>query len=383
MALATVSEITKKMEAICLMFNPPCRLAEVLTLAAWCWITTVARSEEPAMATSPATAEQLVGQLGDACYQQRERASRQLVAIGLEVRAALYAGMQHPDAEIAFRCHRLWDEVRFLAGWQQASLIVGDSPAARALYDRMFLADPAFWYELAETPRPLDGLFPERRSQLQQAVKQAQVPAAIVEGTLANAFYFGVLAKQAIPQQELESVDDLLRVGPCRQALTDNDVLGDLWDLWAKATGSDGPALGRLLAALQNKRPQARDIARDMLANERIPAGQRQYALLALAKFKNPADDALFQQALDDSTPLDTLFTRGGVINSQLRDIALAATIYRDGQDPGQFGFGYARPDPNTLYSPSTLGFKNEEERAQAVKNWTDFATKRLGVESR
>ena len=365
------------------MFNPPCRLAGVLTFAAWCWITTVARAEEPAMASSRATAEQLVGQLGDAGYQQRERASQQLLEIGLEAKATLDDGMRHPDAEIAFRCRRLWDEVRFLAGWQQVSLIVGDSPTARALYDKMFLADPDLWYELAESPGPLDGLFPERRAQLEQAVKQAQVPAVILEGTLANAFYFGLLARQTKPQQELDSVDDLLRVGPCRQALKDNEALGDLWDLWAKATGSDGPALDRLLGALQNKRPQARDIALDMLAEERIPAGQRQYALLTLAKFKNPADDEVIQKWLNDSSPLDTLFSRGTVVKSQLRDVALAATIYRAGQDPGAFGFGYAKPDPNTLYSPSTLGFKNEEERAQAVKNWTDFAIKQLGAESR
>jgi hypothetical protein len=370
-------------DGVCLMFNPPCRLAGVLTFATWCWITTVARAEEPAMAFSRATAEQLVRQLGDACYQQRERASRQLLEIGLEAKAALADGMRHPDAEIALRCRRLWDEVRVLAGWQQVSLIVGDSPAARALYDKMFLADPALWYELAENPRPVDGLFPERRAQLEQAVKQAQVPAVLLEGTLANAFYFGVLAKQAKPQQELESLDDLLRVGPCRQALKGNEALGDLWDLWAKATASEGPALDRLLAALRDNGPQARDIARDMLADERIPAGQRQYALLALAKKQNPADDALVQKALDDSTPLDTLFTRGVVIKSQLRDIALAAKIYRAGQDPRAFGFGYAKPDPYALYSPSTLGFKNEEERAQAVKNWTIFATERPSADSR
>ena len=71
------------------MFSPPCRLAGVLTFAAWCCLTTAARAEEPATASPPATAEQLVGQLGDASYEQRERASRQLLEIGLEARAAL------------------------------------------------------------------------------------------------------------------------------------------------------------------------------------------------------------------------------------------------------------------------------------------------------
>jgi hypothetical protein len=303
--------------------------------------------------------------------------------MGLNARAALDDGMRHPDAEIAFRCRGLWDEVRFLAGWHQVRPMVGDSPVARALYRKMFLADPALWYELAENPRPLDGLFPERRAQLQQAVEEAQVPAVILEGSLANAFYFGVLAQQATPQQELESMDELLRFGRSRQALKSNEVLGDLWNMWAKATESDGLALDRLFAALHNKRPQARDIARDMLADERIPASQRQYALLTLAKIKNSGDDALIEKALDDSSPLDALFTQGVVIKSQLRDIALAATIHRAGEDPREFGFVYAKPDPYTLYSPSTLGFDSEEDRAQAAKNWTVLATTRLDAESR
>ena len=98
------------------MFGPPCRFAGVLTFAAWCWITTGARSEEPAVNSSRSAAKQLVRQLGDASYAERERASRQLLEIGLEARAALDEGMRHPDAEIAFRCRGLWDEVRLLAG---------------------------------------------------------------------------------------------------------------------------------------------------------------------------------------------------------------------------------------------------------------------------
>jgi hypothetical protein len=359
------------------MFSPSCGLAAIWTLAAWCWISTVAGAEEPVTDSPPATAEQLVGQLGDDSYESRERASRQLLEIGLEARAALDGGMRHPDAEIAFRCRRLWDEVRILAGWQQVRPVVGDSPEARALYHLMFLADPALWYELAENPKSLDGLFPERRAQLQQTLKEGPAGTWILEGALANAFYFGVLAKQARPEQELESMEDLLRAGRCQQALKDNDALSDLWDLWAKATASDGPALDRLLAALQNQRPEARDIAREMLADERIPATQRQYAVLALAKAQNPEDDELIRNALQDASPLDTLFSRGAVIKSQLRDVALAATIYRAGEDPGKFGFSYLKPDPNTLYSPSTLGFKNDEERKQAIKNWSAFAAER------
>ncbi|WP_145048317.1 hypothetical protein [Lignipirellula cremea] len=334
-------------------------------------------AEEPATPSSSATAEQLVEQLGDASYDQRERARQQLLDIGLAARAALDGGRQHPDPEIALRCRRLWDEVRILSGWQEVRSVVGSSPKARALYDKMYLADTAFWYELAESPRPRDRLFPDRQEQLQQTLKESPTPTWVIEGALANAFYFGLLAKQAKPELELESLDELLRVGRCQQALKDNDALSDLWDRWAKATGSDGPALDRLLVALRNQRPQAREIARNMLSDKRSPATQRQYALLALAKAKNPEDDELIRNALQDSSPLDTLFSRGVVIKSQLRDVALAATIYRAGEDPKEFGFSYLKPDPATLYSPSSLGFKNDDARMQATVNWSVVAAER------
>ena len=94
------------------MLSSPCRLAEVLTLAAWCCLATAARAEEPAADAPRATAEQLVQQLGNDSYQQRERASQQLRDIGLQAKAALQGGMRHPDPEISQHCRRLWDEVR-------------------------------------------------------------------------------------------------------------------------------------------------------------------------------------------------------------------------------------------------------------------------------
>lgn len=336
-----------------------------------------APAEEPAMASRRMTAEQLVEQLGENSYEQRERAYQQLLKIGLNARAALEQGRRHPDPEIALRCRRLWDEMRLLAGWRQVRSTVGNSPQARALYGKMFLAAPDLWYKLAESPRPPDSLFPDRRTRLQQTLKESLPRTWIIEGALANAFYFGVLAKQANPQRELESLDELLRVGRCQQALKDNAALSDLWDMWAKATESGGPALDRLLAALRNERPQARTIAREMLADKRIPATQRQYALLALAKMNNPADEKLIRTALQDSSPLDTLFSRGVVIKSQLRDVALAAMIYRAGEDPKEFGFRYLKPDSTTLYSPSTLGFTTEAARTQATKKWSVVAAER------
>jgi hypothetical protein len=71
-----------------------------------------------------------------------------------------------------------------------------------------------------------------------------------------------------------------------------------------------------------------------MLGDQQISAKQRQYAILALAKSKSIEDEKLIRQVLGDTTALDTVFKKGVLIKSQLRDVALATLIYRAGQDP-------------------------------------------------
>jgi len=352
------------------------RHATLLLLAAWHCNAALAKDQEPT-AVLRAGMEQLVNQLGDDSYQQRESASQQLIELGLEAKAALLAGMKHPDLEISVRCRRLWDEVRILANWQQVRDVIGDSTESRTLYDKMFLADPLLWYELAEQLRPLDKVFSERRALLQQTLKEGTVNTWFIEGSLANIFYFGVQAKRKNPKLELQCVDDLLNTGPCQKALMDNLSLQNLWEVWAKTTGCEGPTLDRLLAAMREDLPRARGIAREMLGDRRFSAKQRQYALLALATVNNPEDDTLIQGFLDDASPVDVYFSRGIVIKSQLRDIALATFIVRKGKDPADYGFKYLREDDRTLFSPPTLGFTNDVERRAAFEKWLSRAAGR------
>lgn len=364
------------------MMRPSPLIAPLLVfcaVTAWCCLAEPAKSDDLAIAEAttgnkvPALADQLVLKLGDSSFQVRERASRELLELGLEVRSALETGMQRQNLEIALRCRNLWDEIRINVGRQQVTSVIGDAPAAGELFEKMFQADPPLWYVFVINPQPASELFPGRRTQLQQILEQPTVAKSILEGSLANAFYFGVLAKQANPQQQLESMDDLLRVGRCQQALQDNESLRALRDMWAIATANDEPSIDKLIAAMKAGRPDAAPIARKILADERLPAGDRQYALLALAKIRSPADDALVRQALTDSTPLDTLFIQGFVIKTQVRDVALAVAISRAGYDPTRFGFAHAKPDPYTVYSPATLGFENDTQRKHAIKAWRAF----------
>ena len=349
----------------------------------------VVHAEEPLGDSVQIQIQQLVQRLGDDSYRNRERAGEKLLKFGLQTKAALFAGMNSKDLEIAMGCRRLWCEVRIEVGWQQVRQVIGNSLESRDLFDEMFLAAPALWYELAEKPRSFDAVFEERLAKLKGYGKVDDLSAkfGVIEeqrmveqsgnwkGALANLLYFGFQVKRDSRRQGLQQVDDLLSTGRSLQAFNESESLRKLRDEWTAATDSDVPAFTRLMLALQGQRWQAVEFAREVLRDEASPAEQRQYALLALAKSHKPEDEKLISDSLADSSSLDVLIMEGFMIHSEIRDVALAAIIYRNGRNPKDFGFVYLRPDDSTLYSPPSLGFKDATERDAAFKKWSTFAS--------
>jgi hypothetical protein len=141
-------------------------LAAVALVITACGNATVgAKAEEPSADATQKRIAELVQQLGDVSYRLRDYAGEELLKYGMQTKAALLAGMERKDLEIAARCRRLWFEVRIEDGWRHVRELIGDSPQSRELFDTMFLAAPEAWYELAETTRGADVLFEERRGQ--------------------------------------------------------------------------------------------------------------------------------------------------------------------------------------------------------------------------
>jgi hypothetical protein len=99
---------------------------------------------------------------------------------------------------------------------------------------------------------------------------------------------------------------------------------GALRSKWLLLAGDERPAFERMMEGLSEGGAAMVPIARELLRNQTTPASQKLFALLALAKYRFPEDDVLVQELLDDASPIDTYFSRGVVIKSQLRDIALA-----------------------------------------------------------
>lgn len=351
------------------------RLVAILTIGGACgFVSTSGSAQQPSSNDTQTRIEACVKQLGDDSYQVRQRAAEELLAFGLSTKAALLVAMKSDDLEIARRSQRMWSEVRIDVGWQKAQELLGDSPQARQLFDKMFIAAPDLWYELAEKPRSNESVFDDRQKWLQEAPAEKRF--LHWEGDLANLLYFGLRVKSELPQKELPRFDELLRTGLTQKAIASNEAFRLLVAKWTIATSTDGPALDRLLIAMQERRSQAINIAREILQNDKAPAKEKQYALLALLTTKEADDEKLIEAALGDSSALDILFSQGQLVKSELRDVALAVQITRKGQSPGAFGFKFLRANDSTIYSPSSLGFVDSAERDAAFEKWAAFTAR-------
>jgi hypothetical protein len=140
----------------------------------------------------PASAADLVRQLGSETYAVRERASRSLVELGIAAKPALTAALRHPDAEIRHRAGGILAVVTqadFLARldafaadldgkqthdlpcWDVFRAVAGEDRHARALFVAAQRAEPRMLQALATNDKEAADLFARRFDDLQQELQ--------------------------------------------------------------------------------------------------------------------------------------------------------------------------------------------------------------------
>ena len=333
---------------------------------------------------SELTPQQLVQQLGDARFIQRQMATEALTRRGLSAIDAVREGTEDNDPEIRFRSRAVLRVIRnlerqrlinaFVAGlevetadelpgWTDFKAMAGESANDRALFVQMLESEWAFLDAVYQSDPTLTGSLLANRC---QTVKAMQGRRPVTVGSIASLVFIAGrddvdVSNQTFLMHLLYSNSDLDRA---MRAGTYRDALRQLMGAMVGKNSIDGTLVQRLNFALKYSLQDGVVPARHVLGERLGAPHDRQYAILTLAKLGDKDDELLIRSVLDDSGVVASHHRINNVrITTQVRDIALAALIHRSGAAFKDYGMPRVGLHPTNVLSQATVGFPNDAAR--------------------
>jgi hypothetical protein len=358
-----------------------------------------ARADEPPPAADQqAHIAELVEQLGDVRYINREKASAELARIGMPAQRQLRAALDSPDAEVRFRARQILDTVlasnferqlqAFLAdadgsrgvtlpAWDEAREMLGDDRAARGLFVQMQRAERELLLAFDQAPK-------ECAPQLARSVAGIQdVMRSVVGGRRAEPALGSVAAALLVGSHPDAPIDDqlygqacaLLHRPPFTSAMGNSELRPKMTKLLTRWIDKAGEKnwLGNyqaMMLGLMYALDQAREPAARILKDANVAGPQRGYALLVLGKLGGRDDVKLLEPLLDDRQVCLRGQVNNQMIEIQVRDVALAMLVHLTGQDLKEYGYGRAAEHPRYGYNLGTLNFSDDAARQKALAKW-------------
>lgn len=338
-------------------------------------------------------ASELVAQLGHKEFAMRERAAVKLIALGADA-AALRLGVENPDREIRYRSAKLLELVseldlqrRFdlfkndtdpnqdygLPGWDSYRGVVGDSPAARAIFVSMHEDESQLLGRIQDPPRALADALSSRCDQLRGQAMFGRVQVRL--GTIATLLFLSTQNDVEISPLVQSVVymacgsstfEDAVDTGPGRE------VLATLTERWIARQPLQGITYA-LHLGLFNDLEGCVSRAREVMQSPVASGSDRIYACLCLAKFGNSTDFPMLDGLLQDVNICAQAQVDGEVVVTEMRDLALATLVRLAKQDPKEFGFDRLVLDRRLVFNLPSLGFRDEQSRVAALESWRAY----------
>ncbi|MBI1902994.1 MAG: hypothetical protein HYS13_17995 [Planctomycetia bacterium] len=339
-------------------------------------------------------AAQLVKQLGDASFLQREKAAAELARLGGAARKAVEEGLASKDPEVRERCRALADHIEkrdYLArldaleqdihndkdpnvpGWKQFKDWFGDDRALRGVFAGMHRAEPELMRRLDGPPEALTEMIESRAAELSS---DRQVRSISFQTT--TALLFASLQKDAKPSADaLGYLQGFVNDREFRANWASGErgeFLGRVLARWIGHTADTAPPGPAVYIALSYGLKEGVKPALKLIDQ---PAGQPSYlcyAALCVARFGDKSHLAAIEGLLQHEGSV-AFGTVNGQVNVQVRDVALAALVQLTGQKLDAYGFEKPEKDSATLYKlPSLL--LSDTARDAALTKWRDWREK-------
>jgi hypothetical protein len=347
----------------------------------------------------------LIEQLGAKSYALRRRASRELVAIGTQAKAALVAARNHRDPEVRRRVHEVLETVleldfhlrleaflsdadgrsdHGLAGWGRFRALAGESGPARRLFAAMQQAERPLLEAAENDPSVASELLEERCEDLQTAMQPDEQAAETPSlGSVAALLFVAGDGEVAVSPVAGTSIyglsfqDDLYRAATSGEK---SQVVKRLLGAWVRRSESvDWTSANQsCFLAVQFQLKEGIDLALDILHGNGAPQHVRQVAVQTLARLGGKEVLSELAALLDDRSvcatrPIDD--QQDETIKTLICDVALASMIYLTGQELGDYYFDResVKSNPVLLFDASSLGFAKDEAREAALKKWKEW----------
>jgi len=345
-------------------------------------------------------AARLIPQLGSGVFAVREAATNQLMKMGIEVKPALLAAMDDPDAEIRVRVRSVLasvvdadfqrrlvlfaedvnDQKHYeLPGWSRYRELVGSDRAARILFVEMQRSEMSLMEGL-EVGREAAAQILESRIRAAQLVYQgrnAPLAGTVSLGSVAALLFVGSDKSVNLSEAYALQLGSLANYQPMfQQAISSGQqsaLLKKILGAWIKRDLSPAVASENLVLAIRYELKECLEPAVRLLQQPGASPMMKPFALLAVARFGGKEHLPLVESQMTATDVCSQTNVNGVVYMTQLRDIALFAAVQLAGQRPKDFGFTRISGTEPLISQTASIGFWSNADREAALKKWNDW----------
>lgn len=366
--------------------------AALLSVAA----AAIVSSAAPAAASDQRASEQriaaLVRDLGSDKFATREKATRELIELGIVTREALERAVDDPDAEVRVRARAVLEIVcdadfqrrldafsadydgsrhRTLPAWDRFSHEFGGSRLARELFVEMQRAEPDLLAAVASGTKPASETLAERARDILEGHDEVQLSL----GTLASFLFVGSAEGVKVEEQGAAQLFPYIvqltyqRNGKSAYWPV---VLKKLVGGWlAKDTSPSNANQNLILAAHLELRTEALAVAERILTGDDKQFMSRMMGILVMGRYGGKPQVAVIEKLLEDATPCQARPENiPASAQIQMRDVALAVLLQITGQDLEKYGTLSPQPYTAMGFQAPTFLFEDDQARQAALAKW-------------
>ncbi|HEX3726392.1 MAG TPA: hypothetical protein VHV08_09120 [Pirellulales bacterium] len=347
---------------------------------------------------SPQRISTLVRQLGDSSFSERQRASRELIAIGIAAQDALAAAANDPDAEIRSRARAVLAAVsesdfrdrleafsadydgsqkQSLPGWERFATQMGTSRLARQLFVEMQRCEPELLAAYGKDGKAASDVLDVRcHALLDQLGQLSSGDGPVSLGTLASLLLLGSADDVTVDEQLAFQLFTWLIYRPAfRESATSgawSPMMKKLLGMWiVKDSSPAATAQNLIFAANYELKPEGLSLANKLLATDGTSPQIRQFALLSIGRFGSKEQLPAVEKFLTDANNCGAIQVPRPPrqLEVQVRDVALAVLVHLSGQAVRDYGTPL-EPNPQSYFRVPALAFSSPAARETALAHW-------------